>query len=258
MINKKFVAIVLAVGLLLSIGCVVSQQRALNQLSGWQAERLPGAILGNSEQQTTQPIDMAEIGISPGLVEDEQEYDSIPSYSPPSYTLMYDLTGTWQVSTTNEVLVIIQSGNMIEGTMEELNKSAYSLGPDLIAGTIYPGGKVEFTRTHRNGETEQYSRYSGVVSGTPGSLLSMEGITGYPGQYYWKAVKQGSEILTHYQSQNLENAKSSKYEPISSQVLEPRININWISDAGVAVGNSQRVAVSFNVTLSPGIYLRIG
>lgn len=55
MIDKRHIAIVLAVGLLLSVGCVVSQ-RAINQQVGWQAERLPGSALGDLEQQNTQSI----------------------------------------------------------------------------------------------------------------------------------------------------------------------------------------------------------
>lgn len=55
MIDKRHIAIVLAVGLLLSVGCVVSQ-RAINQQVGWQAERLPGLALGGLEQQNTQSI----------------------------------------------------------------------------------------------------------------------------------------------------------------------------------------------------------
>ena len=180
MINKKFLVIVLAMGLIVSIGCVMSQQRAINQQRGWQAE-----------------IGISPVEVPPG--QNEPEYDSIPSYSPPSYSLEdanpiptynppnYDLTGMWYAQTsTNEELIIIQSGNTIEGTMVEVNKTVSSSPPDPIAGTIYRG-RVEFARKYLNEWTRQYS---GVVSGAPDSLMSIQGTyttTEYPGQHTWTA-----------------------------------------------------------------------
>jgi hypothetical protein len=177
MINKKFLVIFLAMGLIVSIGCVMSQKRAINQPMGWQAE-----------------IGISPVEVPPG--QNEPEYDSIPSYSPPSYSLgdanpiptydppTYDLTGMWYAQTsTNEVLIIIQSGNTIGGTMDGFNETGSS--PDPIAGTIYRG-RVEFTRKYLN----EWTRYSGVVSGTPDSLMSIQGTyttTEYPGQHTWTA-----------------------------------------------------------------------
>jgi len=196
MINKKFVAIVLAVGLIVSIGCVVSQPRAINQQNNLQADRLLGAVINDSEQQTARSIDKAKLGILPVLAEvppgqNEPEYESIPSYSLGDANPIptYDLTGAWYwyaQTSTNEVLIIIQSGNMIEGTMEEFNKTVFSSPPDPIAGTIYRD-RVEFTRKYLNEWTRQYS---GVVYGTLYSLMSIQGTyttTEYPGQYTWTA-----------------------------------------------------------------------
>jgi len=156
-INKKYVVIVLAVGLLLTVGCVVSKLRGPQEADeGWQQK---SNQFGGSDQ--------------------------------------VDLTGNWTAHAAfiNEELEIKQSGNTIEGTMVGENETFSWSDPEQknhIAGTIY-GDQIEFTRTYvfpgtvYEGWTQQYS---GVVSGTPGSLLSIQGTfttPGYPGQDTWTA-----------------------------------------------------------------------
>ncbi len=64
MTDKRHIAIVLAVGLLLAMSCVMGQ-RAINPQIGLQTERLSGLSLGNLEQQNTQFMrDNPLIGIS--------------------------------------------------------------------------------------------------------------------------------------------------------------------------------------------------
>lgn|GEM_PF-691073 len=126
------------------------------------------------------------------------------------------------------ILDLQQSENQITGTMT--SKEAASVSVETISGTI-SGGTIQFTR--EGAEVTQV--YTGSLSG---STITGSFNQNGQGQYPWSASK--------YEAAQIKEPGVGEYKLIDAQ-LAPHININSMTMAPAAAGNSE--PISFNVSI---------